>query len=181
MIFICSLLVVFFIHDDNYTKLQKKISELKNRNGNQTHEHEQISMDKMEDIQALKENLKTNPDNYEILIDLGNNYFDVGMYEPAIEQYGKALSLKNDDTNVLIDMGVAYFNIHKPDSALLYMNRALEIDPKHKQGLYNIGIVLYNIDEKSEAIHYWKKLIAFHPGSREAEAAEKFIKQINLN
>jgi len=112
---------------------------------------------------------------------MANAYFDIQRYDQAIGYYRKAVRVNSRDTNVLIDLGVSYFNTGQLDSALVSMKAALKIDPAHSQGLYNSGIVLFNLNRQNEAVTQWELLIEKHPESREANAAQEYIKQIQTN
>ena len=45
--------------------------------------------------------LKANPDNIEALIQLGNDYFDIGEYPKSVEAYDKALQIDPGNAEVL--------------------------------------------------------------------------------
>lgn len=139
---------------------------------------QQPTMEAMQKIQELKNAVAADPDNYQLNVDLGNNYFDIGRFDLAIKYYHKAIHLNSGQPAVLIDMGVSHFNVNNYDSALVYINQALKLDPRHVQGLYNAGIVYYNLKQYDQAIAVWQKLIRYHANSREAQSAQQFIKQV---
>ncbi len=132
----------------------------------------------MESVQALKEQIEADPDNYDLLVQMANSYFDIGRYPQAVEFYKRAYDVKSTEPEMIIDMGVAFFNMNAADSALVYMQKALTIDPDHKQGLYNTGIVFYNMGEYKKAVETWQRLVDVDPTSREAQAAKEFIEQL---
>jgi len=137
------------------------------------------SMEIMQDIQNLKSKLSSRPDDFDLNVAMGNNYFDISQFDKAVNYYRRALLVKQDQTNVLIDLGVCYFNMNKSDSALYFINRALEIRPDHPQGLYNKGVIYYNLKKNDEAKLVWEKLVAKYPETREAQAARDFITHLN--
>ena len=138
----------------------------------------QPSMEMMQKIQAMKDAWNAKPKDFNTNIQLANAYFDISRFDKAVFYYKNANRAKPNQPNILIDLGVSYFNISKPDSALLFIEKALQIQPDHVFGLYNAGIIYYNLNKIDDAIAVWKKLISAHSGSREAQAAEEFIKQI---
>ena len=138
----------------------------------------QPPMEMMQKIQAMKDAWKENPKDFNTNIQLANAYFDISRFEKAAFYYNNANAAKPDQPNILIDLGVSYFNISKPDSAIQFVEQALKIQPDHVFGLYNAGIIYYNLNKVDAAIAVWKKLISKHSGSREAQAAQEFIKQI---
>lgn len=138
----------------------------------------QPPMEMMEKIQELKASYKENPNNYGVLVQLGNSYFDIGRFDKAVRFYRKAVTLQKSSPEVLIDLGVAYFNASKADSALFFVKEALNVRHDHPQGLYNLGIIYYNMNQKDKAVETWQRLIDHHPDSREAQAARDFIQQV---
>lgn len=132
----------------------------------------------MQSIQSLLNELKKQPNNYDLMVSAANAYFDIGRFEKAVTYYKKALTFKNE-SNVLIDLGVCYFNLNKLDSSLVFIQNVLNENPNHKQGLYNIGIVYYNLGNLNEAKNAWEFMVEKHPNSREADNARQFIEEIN--
>lgn len=135
-------------------------------------------MEMMQKIQAMKDAWKADPKGYDANMQLANAYFDISRFEKAVFYYKNANMAKAGQPNILIDLGVSYFNIGKPDSALHFIEEALKIQPDHVFGLYNAGIIYYNMNQREAAIAVWKKLISTHSESREAKAAQEFIKQL---
>jgi len=128
-------------------------------------------------VQELLSNLKSDPKNYDIIVQTGNAYFDIGLYQEAIEYYKKANDMQ-PVPDILIDIGVCYFSLGQLDSALAAMNKGIQYRPDHKQGLYNIGIVLYNLKDYEGAIGKWTQLIETHPNTVEAIRVKEYINEI---
>ena len=131
----------------------------------------------MESVQNLLSDLKTDPNNYNLIVQAGNAFFDIGRYRQAADYYKKANTIR-PATEILIDLGVCYFNLGHLDSALVIMNEGLKSSPNHKQGLYNIGIVLYNLGDYDSAVVKWKQLIKAHPNTVEAIRVQQYINEI---
>ena len=167
------------LNSNRKTELAKLNAAVK-RNSSQQVEASagQPPMEVMKKIQDLKEQYKENPENYDVLVKLGNSYFDIGRFGKAVQFYRKAVALQKNSAEVLIDLGVAYFNTSKTDSALFFVKEALKVRHDHPQGLYNLGIIYYNSNQQDKAIETWQRLIDHHPDSREARSARGFIQQI---
>ena len=131
----------------------------------------------MESVQQLISDLKANPNDYNLIIQAGNAFFDIGGYKQAIHYYKKANNIK-PVVEILIDMGVCYFNLGYLDSALIVMQEGIKKNPNHKQGLYNIGIVLYNLGDFESAVVKWEQLIQAHPNTAEAIRVQQYINEI---
>ncbi|MGD9486827.1 MAG: tetratricopeptide repeat protein [Calditrichaceae bacterium] len=176
--FVFAVTIILIIFRSNRMRLTEKLEAAGITSTQSTAPGSQPDSDVMNHLRDLQQALLSDPDNYDLNIQAGNSYFDIGRFESAIVHYKQALKTKSTDSNVLIDLGVSFFNVNQPDSSLYYMNRALEINPTHLQGLYNTGIVNYNIGKVDVAVSFWQKLISIHPESRESQAARQFIEQI---
>jgi tetratricopeptide (TPR) repeat protein len=131
----------------------------------------------MQSIQKLMSDLKENPENYQLNVQAGNAYFDIGRYQQALKYYKRANFIRHDE-NVMVDLGVCYFNIGKLDSALTFMQAVLEHKPDHKQALYNVGIVYYNLNNFNKALENWQHLIHVYPNTPEADRVQQYINEI---
>jgi len=93
-------------------------------------------------IEFLKNANELQPDNVEVMVNLGNAYFDAGRYEDAEKSYAKALTKKSDDLNVRTDLGLTFIFRDKPDydRAIQELKRVLDVDPNHVQALQNLTV-----------------------------------------
>ena len=69
-------------------------------------------------VQALQEQLKTNPRNFEALTELGNMQFDQKNYREAANWYTKALDVRPDELDLRTDLGTAMFYDNRFDDAI---------------------------------------------------------------
>jgi len=182
-ILLLALFIVLLILKGNNENLERKLSKTKQAPAGQNElPADHPSMDKMEKIQALKDSLKQSPNNYHLLVELANNYFDINRFDLAIANYKNALRQKHKkDIEVVIDLGVAYFNTNNLDSALYFMNKALEMNPNHPLALLNKGVIEFNMGNVKTSIKIWKRLIKLYPNSSEAANAKEFVKQAELH
>jgi Flp pilus assembly protein TadD len=73
-------------------------------------------------VKILERATKLRPDDYDVILSLGNAYFDVGYFGKnndallnARTFYGKALASKPDNPDVITDLGLTYFLQTPPD------------------------------------------------------------------
>jgi cytochrome c-type biogenesis protein CcmH/NrfG len=115
-------------------------------------------------IAALEEETAKNPQNLDIWIQLGNEYFDSNQYEKAIHAYQKALELNPADANVWTDLGIMYRRSGNPQKAIECFDKAIAADPKHEPSRLNKGIVLlHDMKDFDGAIKVWEELLAVNP------------------
>ncbi len=105
------------------------------------------------------------PDDYETVVQLGNNNFEVRRYEAAERWYSEALTKKPDDVNVRTDLGLTYFlrEQHDYDRAIAEYRKSLEINSRHEPTLQNLTIALVRKGNYKEAEATLKSLEQVNP------------------
>jgi len=123
-------------------------------------------MQKMADTQAgpLIEKLKADPNNSELLANIGNVYYDARQFPTAIEYYQRALKVEPANTGVRTDMATAYWYTGNADTAIAEFQKSLSYEPNKANTLFNLGIVEWqgkmDIDK---AVATWQKLLDTNP------------------
>jgi cytochrome c-type biogenesis protein CcmH/NrfG len=135
-------------------------------------------MKQMADAQAapLIEKLKADPNNSELLVSVGNYYYDAQQYPIAVDYYGRALQAKPSDAAVRTDMATAYWYMQDPDRAIAEFNKALTYEPNKANTLFNLGLVKWQgkMDIKG-AVADWEKLLATNPNYEAKDKVEQMI------
>lgn len=133
-------------------------------------------------IQALQNQLKSNPNDVGLLIQLGNTYFDANMPVESIEAYERSLALSPGNPNVLTDLGVMYRRNGQPDIALEKFRAAAAADPAHPQSRMNVGIVLlYDKNDPVGARAAFQEYLKVVPSGPQADQVRGLIAQIDQN
>lgn len=128
-----------------------------------------VNMDASQAIVKMEEILKSDPNNVELLIHLGDLYYNVHNPEKAVATYERALALDPKNPDVLTDCGSMYRELKNYDKCLAYYKQAAQISPQHYQSWFNMGIT-YRDDLKQyqKAIDAWNQLLANNPNSPNA-------------
>ncbi|MBS1798029.1 MAG: protein kinase [Acidobacteria bacterium] len=86
---------------------------------------------------------RSNPDDYETKVLLGNANFDTENYEESARWYLAALEQKPDEADVRTDLGLTYAMRKSPDfdRAIDEFDKALASNPNHQQALQNLTFV----------------------------------------
>lgn len=130
-------------------------------------------------IAGLERMLAASPSNLEALIQLGNDYFDTGQFNKAIDTYEKALQIDGKNADVITDTGVAYRRVGKSNESVRLFRKALEIDPNHTLAMFNLGIVLRD-DNKDlpGALKVWRDFLEKSPDGPHAVMIRPWVKQL---
>jgi tetratricopeptide (TPR) repeat protein len=122
------------------------------------------------------------PKNRQAWVQLGNDYFDTGQPQKAVNAYGKALELQPNDPNVLTDQGVMYRQMKQFDLAIANFEKAQQIDPKHLQSMYNQGLVYAeDLRQKEKAIKAWSRFLEIDSTSPTAQQIKGMIEQLKAS
>jgi tetratricopeptide (TPR) repeat protein len=137
-----------------------------------------VNMDTQQAIVKMEEMLKSEPNNVQLIVHLGNLYFDTNNPQKAVDTYEKALVIDRKNADVLTDCGVMYRALKKYDKALAYFKEATQVEPTHFQSWYNMGIV-YREDLKQyqKAIDTWNQLLVKIPNSEHAAQVQADIQK----
>lgn len=127
------------------------------------------AQERRDEISQLEEALRADPQNLEILISLGNNYYDIGKFEQAVKYYSKALEIDPKNVDVRVDMGSSYYSLKQYDKALEAFKMATEINPDHVNAWYNMGVVYKAKGDVAGTRLAWERFLALKPKGAEAD------------
>ncbi len=126
--------------------------------------------------------LAQDPKNYQVWVQLGNDYFDTEQPQKAVNAYSKALEIdsnRQDTPNVLTDQGVMYRKMGLFDKAIANFEKASSLDPRHLQSLYNLGVVYANdVNQRDKAIAAWQRYVALDAMSPQGQQVKSMIEEL---
>jgi len=134
-----------------------------------------IDLASIDRINQLDTQLKSEPNNYDLILQLAHLKNDSGFKEDAIKLYQNYLVKFPNNTDVLVDMGVCYFDLKNYDEAIPAMEKAIKINPKHQIANMNLGIVNLakgNIEKSKE---WLQKAVAIDPNSEIGRKAKELL------
>jgi cytochrome c-type biogenesis protein CcmH/NrfG len=124
----------------------------------------------------LLEGVKTNPNDFDSLVKLGNLYYDGQQFPSAIQYYERALAVHPDNPDVRTDMGTAYWYTGNAEKALAAMETSLKYRPGHPQTLFNLGWVRWQGKQDPKgAIEAWQQLLKANPDYPQKQQVEQYI------
>ena len=124
----------------------------------------------------LLEAVNKNPNDFDMLVKLGNLYYDGQQFPSAIQFYERALVIHPDNPDVRTDMGTAYWYTGNADKALSAMESSLKYRPGHPQTLFNLGWVRWQGKQDPKgAIEAWQQLLKANPDYPQKQQVEQYI------
>jgi tetratricopeptide (TPR) repeat protein len=158
------------------------------------------------DIEVLQREMKNNPDNADIHINLGYAYVDSGMYKEAIDAFKQVIRIEPDKAIAHRILGAAFSRAGMHTEAIESCKHAIRIEPDDAISHYNLGVEYYRVGRKKkyfesdklylQATEEFKKVIRINPDYANAhfylatifnytgeyiEAAESFKQVIRIN
>jgi tetratricopeptide (TPR) repeat protein len=116
-------------------------------------------------ISELKKQLEADPGNFDLLVKLGNNYYDLNNPAESISYYKRALEIRPDSPMVIVDCGAMYRELGEVDKAIEMFTRATKLAPDLPQAFFNLGAIL--LGEKKDpraAAEIWQTFLTKNPG-----------------
>lgn len=128
------------------------------------------SENKLEDsIQKYSQAITTDPGRYEAYAALGDVHLKLEDFTLAIQNYEKALEIKNDIVKTIFNLGVSYSKDNQSIKAISNFEKALAIQPENYEIKYNLASEFFILKDYQNAIKYYKECI------KSSEKSKNFI------
>jgi cytochrome c-type biogenesis protein CcmH/NrfG len=122
--------------------------------------------------------LKTNPDDVDTIIKVGNLYYDGRQYAEAVKYYQLAAKSQPKNADLLTDLGTAIWYTGDADGAIAEFQKALKYQPYHPDTLFNLGIVRWQgKSDPKGAIEAWEQLLEKNPGYPQKQQLQEYIEK----
>ena len=95
---------------------------------------------------------KSDPNNVQVLYNLGIAYSELGQFDEAIIRLKRAVQLDPQHAHAWTGIGVAYQRMGKLELALEPMQKAVEADPTDGYGRRNLGAMLMGLRRYDDAL-----------------------------
>jgi cytochrome c-type biogenesis protein CcmH/NrfG len=135
-------------------------------------------MKRMADKQAepLLAKLKADPNNADLLNQVGNIYRMTHQFQTAATYYQKSLDLNPKNVGPRTDLASCLYYQGDVDGAIAQLEKSLSYDPKHAGTLLNLGLIRWKgKNDSAGAIASWQKLLKFYPNYEHKDTVEKLI------
>jgi len=141
-------------------------------------------MKRMADKQAepLLGKLKTDPNNADLLNQVGTIYRLTHQFDVAATYYQKSLDVNPKNVGARTDLASCLYYQDDVDGAIAQLEKSLTYDPKHAGTLLNLGLIRWQgKKDAAGAIAAWKTLLKYHPDFENKASVEKLIAEVQTS
>jgi len=96
---------------------------------------------------------------------IGDEYYESGNYEKAIEAYNEYLRLKPRHVKTIYNRGRCFQELGQHDKALEDFNTVIKLDANNENALLSIGQEMYRKGDYESVAYYSEKVIERDPGN----------------
>ena len=142
-------------------------------------------MKQMADKKAapLLEKLKGDPNNSDLLFQVGNIYKATHQFKEATSYYEKALHIAPKNVAIRTELASCLYYNGDVDGAITQLQQSLRYDPKDANSLFNLGMIKWQGKQDSKgAMAAWQQLLKSNPqlsGDRKA-AVQKLMADVQM-
>jgi cytochrome c-type biogenesis protein CcmH/NrfG len=123
-------------------------------------------MKQMADKQAapLLEQLKSDPKNSAVLMQVGAIYYTTHRFKEASAYYGKAVRIEPGNAAFRVKLATSLYSNGDVDGAIAQLNQALSYAPNDANALFDLGMIrLQGKQDGKGALAAWQQLLKSNP------------------
>lgn len=106
---------------------------------------------------------------------LGDIYKDFAMYDEALQEYGKALNLRDEFVDIQLKVALVYRDLKDFDRTLKELEAAKAKRPNFVEAFIHIGLTYFMMDEKEKAKQEWLNALKINPKNTLANMYLKMV------
>ncbi|HJN99249.1 MAG TPA: tetratricopeptide repeat protein, partial [Nitrospinaceae bacterium] len=110
-------------------------------------------------VRQVRKELKTDPDNVDLQLELGRLFMDGGELDEAIKQLKQIISRDNQNGLAYKLLGTAYGMCNHEDESIRELSRASELLPEDLEVHFNLGGVFMLKDMFESAARCFRRVI----------------------
>ena len=136
-------------------------------------------IDALNRANTLLQMILKDPQNADIRVQLGDAYYDAGLYQEAARAYEEGIAMKPQGPEVETDLATCYHYLGQDDKALQALDRVLQEHPGFAQALFNKGVILQTArNDAAGAVAAWQELLRSNPDYPRRTELEQKISQL---
>ncbi|MBU0591147.1 AAA family ATPase [Candidatus Micrarchaeota archaeon] len=106
---------------------------------------------------------KSNPTDAKTYYQMGNDYYEKGDYDKAIENYNMAILLNPVFSEAYFNRALSYYQLKNFDKSIADYTKSMELDPQNPIIYNNRGDAFYRKQDFQSAVKDYDRAISFNP------------------
>lgn len=140
-----------------------------------------------EAVEEYEKALQLDPDNVDVMSNLGVAYYQLGQPNMAIDMYNQALANAPEDADIYSNLAAAYAQLYEPgetieplEMAMEHYKKAIELAPDLPAAHYGLGAVYTLLNRVDEAIASFERFQELDDGTDQqaTEGARQYLDQL---
>jgi tetratricopeptide (TPR) repeat protein len=119
-------------------------------------------------IGELTGRIADNPKDVELLIELGNIYYEMNMLDDALATYITVTEIDSTHAGARLNLGTLYTDMGELGEAVHELELALGLDPENPMIVTNLGSAYYGQRRYSDAVDMYRVALHMDPDNVEA-------------
>jgi Flp pilus assembly protein TadD len=140
-----------------------------------------------EAVEEYEAALELDPDNVDVMTNLGVAYYQLGQPSMAIDMYNRAIEIAPEDADIRSNLAASYVQQFEPEGtteplemALEQYQKAVELEPDLPEAHYGLGAVYMLLGQTENAITSFEKFQELDKGTdpQATESAQAILEQL---
>ena len=131
------------------------------------------------EIARLEARLAEQPDNIDLILQLGHIYLNTRRYEKAEKIFSKAVKMYPDNAEMLVDLGVALRGLSRINESLTLLIQATQQFPEYGDGWLQLAVLYrFNLKDNIKALVNFEKYLSLEDEGETAFRVRQEVKRI---
>jgi len=119
----------------------------------------------LKQAEPLLAKLKNDPNNAELLAQVGGIYEATHQFKEAVNYYNQSLAANPKNVLIRNEMATCLYYMGDVDGGIKQLEQVLKDDPKNANALFNLGMIRWQAKKDPDsAVSAWKQLLKLNPG-----------------
>ncbi len=131
-----------------------------------------------DELARLEAEVRTNPDEPSVIIELGKLQYSNAMFDEAIETWTKAVEAYPENAELRNYLGKVILEGGRAEEATKHLQKAVDLDPTHAMAYYNLAIAEDILEKTADALGHYKKYLELNPMTTHLDVVKKRIAEL---
>lgn len=114
-------------------------------------------------VEPLLVRLKKDPDNAQLLIDIGNAYKSAHQFKDAVEYYQRVLDKNPKDVHLRVEVAEDLYYAGETEKSEAIFEEGLKLTPNDPGMLVDLGLLKFRSHEPKAAVKLWERALSGNP------------------